>query len=93
VEPDAWLDSLRDDNGKQTGKLASTPEQRGEATREVENDYDSWTKEQLYSKLLLPLVSDTETVVQAVRRYGKLVQKKKPKKKNGVTTASSSSSF
>jgi hypothetical protein len=89
VEPDAWLDSLRDDNGKQTGELASTPEQRGEAKRQVENDYDSWTKEQLYSKLL-PLVSDTETVVQAVRRYGQPVQKKKPKKKNGVTTAPSS---
>jgi CD2 antigen cytoplasmic tail-binding protein 2 len=91
-EPDAWLDSLQDDNGKQTGEIASSVPERKEAKREVE-DYDSWTKEQLYSKII-PLVSDTETVAQAVRRYGQLVQKKKPsgKKKNGVTAPSSSSS-
>lgn len=79
-EPDAWLDSLTDENGKQSADIAVQKES-------IENDedvkfMDRWTKEKLFSKIL-PLLRDTETVAQAVRRYGQLV-KRKGRRKNGA---------
>ena len=98
-EPDAWLDSL-EDNGESSGKNdvdgsvnSGSKESRIFAVvrKSVEKkptpsiDVDNLSKHELYGKIL-PLVSDTETVSQAVRRYGLLLRRKhrKESKNNGT---------
>jgi GYF domain len=68
VEADAWLDSL--DSADKSVQIARPKEKM-----EVENEMDQWTKEELYASIL-PLVSDTETILQAVVRYGNLIKKR-----------------
>jgi CD2 antigen cytoplasmic tail-binding protein 2 len=102
-EPDAWIESLNDDNGKDTDASSSgidklsgtdsritamvldnqqTIKKKAAATALV--NMDDLSLETLYNKIL-PLLSDTESVTQAVRRYGLLLKRKhKPgRAKNG----------
>jgi CD2 antigen cytoplasmic tail-binding protein 2 len=90
-EPDAWADSLRDENGNPTTDLAVVPPATKDSTttrsttssknKSLQENLDDWTKEQLYARIL-PLVSDSETIANAIRRYGQLVkQQQKGKKK------------
>jgi CD2 antigen cytoplasmic tail-binding protein 2 len=90
-EPDAWLDTLNDENenGKQSSNLAYVP--KAKAKKEPEESLDDWTKEQLYRKIL-PLVSDTETVAKAVRRYGQLLKQKRGAK-NGPNSSTETQNF
>jgi CD2 antigen cytoplasmic tail-binding protein 2 len=92
-EPDAWLEQIQKDQEENDVVTTTTRAARTAAAAAVKEQpetqepaIDSWTKEQLYSKIL-PLVSDTETVTQAVRRYGFLIkqqqQQKKKKNANG----------
>jgi CD2 antigen cytoplasmic tail-binding protein 2 len=95
-EPDAWLDSLEDSTtGNSGGKLAS---QNSTAAREApavskikrKNEKESsenLTKEELYMKIL-PLISDKETITQAVRRYGQVAKQNKNGKKNSEISSS-----
>lgn len=69
-EPDAWLDSLNDDNKKATFAKPNVK-------ASDENDADDLTQEELYARIL-PLVSDSETILQALVRYGNLI-KRQPK--------------
>jgi GYF domain len=66
-EPDAWFDSLNDGNKKATfaKPKVKVPD---------ENDADDWTQEELYARIL-PLVSDSETILQALVRYGDLIKR------------------
>lgn len=74
-EPDAWLESLSSRNDE------SEREQRGhQPLTKPQPDFeksnmDDWPKESLYAKII-PLVSDTETVMQAIARYGHLLKRK-----------------
>jgi CD2 antigen cytoplasmic tail-binding protein 2 len=70
-EPDAWVESLAD----QKGNVASIPEKQDDKGTEM----DGWTQEELYAKII-PLVSDTESVLQAVSRYGGLLKRHKAAK-------------
>ncbi|KAG7371438.1 GYF domain containing protein [Nitzschia inconspicua] len=85
-EPDAWADSLRDDDGNPTTYLAKIPETTKTTTastsnrRSAQDELDDLTKEQLYDRIL-PLVSDSETVARAIRRYGQLVKQQRIQKK------------
>jgi hypothetical protein len=81
-EPDAWLDSLTDENGKQSSGFAVSSTAVAGEDDDKQKPMDGWTKEELYSKIL-PFVSDTETVAQAVRRYGQLVKQNRGKQKSG----------
>lgn len=65
-EPDAWLDSLNEDYKK---PHVANPKSKPAA----ENDMDDWTREELYAKIL-PLVSDSESILQALVRYGNLIK-------------------
>ena len=89
-EPDAWLDTLNDEEGKQSSKLASIPQPREE--KEGEDSLDNLTKEDLYRKML-PLVGDTESVAQAVRRYGQLAKTQRGSKNKGTNTTTESQKF
>lgn len=98
-EPDAWLDELDDSaidstyEPRNSEKLRRTRNRSTDIKQQRGESADKWTKEQLYSKIL-PLVSDTETVSQAVRRYGLLLKRKRSvgtknggKDTNGTTTS------
>ena len=92
-EPDAWLDSLEADAESEgikadPGKPSNTQSRISALVRKPVSkkrspsiDTDELSMHELYGKIL-PLVSDTETVSQAVRRYGQLLKRKQHK--NGV---------
>jgi hypothetical protein len=82
-EPDAWLDSLNDESETATKKLAPSATLVSKIEKkENSRPLDDLTKEQLYMKVL-PLISDTETVAQAVRRYGAVAKQNQKRKKAG----------
>lgn len=66
-EPDAWLESL----GDEKQDFARRPDEPEEDTQ-----MDDCTKEEMYANIL-PLVSESETVLQALIRYGHLIKQKK----------------
>jgi CD2 antigen cytoplasmic tail-binding protein 2 len=71
-EPDAWLESLSD--GKQGQQVASIPET---TTMDAEtNGINDLSKEDLVSKIV-PLISEDESVLQAVVRFGNLLKRNK----------------
>jgi CD2 antigen cytoplasmic tail-binding protein 2 len=89
-EPDAWLDSLEENQyaarkGKQKS-VPTAPKPPPKTTSNSANDIDSWTEEQLYAKIL-PLVSDTETVMKAIVRYGNLIKQNKSAAKGMAQTS------
>ncbi|CAJ1943196.1 unnamed protein product [Cylindrotheca closterium] len=82
-EPDAWLDSLGDErNAVPSSKSILQPPKDTENTEDKPENLDGLTKEQLYLKVL-PLINGTETVAQAVRRYGAVSKQSKLKSKKG----------
>jgi CD2 antigen cytoplasmic tail-binding protein 2 len=85
-EPDAWADSLRDEDGNPTTDLArdTVPKVASSSSgrKSSQENLDDWTKEQLYGRIL-PLVSDTETVAKAIRRYGQIVKQQRKQKGGG----------
>jgi CD2 antigen cytoplasmic tail-binding protein 2 len=68
-EPDAWLESLAENK-----QVASIPTKEEDKSGGME--MDDWSQEELYAKII-PLVSDTESVLQAVARYGGLLKRRK----------------
>ncbi|KAG7343736.1 GYF domain containing protein [Nitzschia inconspicua] len=95
-EPDAWADSLRDDDGNPTTDLAKIPvttttTASTSTRRSAQDELDDLTKEQLYERIL-PLVSDSETVARAIRRYGQLVKQQRIQKKQQQRQEQGSSS-
>jgi CD2 antigen cytoplasmic tail-binding protein 2 len=82
-QPDAWLDSLNDESETATNKLAPSSALVSKIEeKENSRSLDNLTKEQLYMKVF-PLISDTETVAQAVRRYGAVAKQNQKRKKAG----------
>ena len=91
-EPDAWLDSLEDngesrekndvdgslDSGSKESRIFAVVRKSVEKKPAPSIEVDNLSKHELYGKIL-PLVSDTETVSQAVRRYGLLLRRKHKK--------------
>ena len=76
-EPDAWLESLSD--GKQGQQVASIPET---TTTDAEtNSINDLSKEDLVSKIV-PLITEDESVLQAVVRFGNLLKRNKRKSTN-----------
>ncbi|KAL7576481.1 hypothetical protein ACA910_017986 [Epithemia clementina (nom. ined.)] len=92
-EPDAWLDSLREGGDEEViytsnGKLDSSQQQLQQEQSSDgggSNKIDSWSREELYSKLV-PLVSDTETVASALIRYGQLIKQQQGGKHSKPTS-------
>jgi len=78
-EPDAWLESL-----SESKEVSSIPE-RMNVEEEEGTSMDDLSKEELYNKIV-PLVSNSESVLQAVARYGGLLKrhKKSSKVSDGV---------
>ncbi|KAL3943602.1 MAG: hypothetical protein SGBAC_002346 [Bacillariaceae sp.] len=85
-EPDAWLDSLGDEGDAPSSKSVLQPGNGTEDTEKKIDDTDSLTKVQLYMKML-PLMNGTETVAQAVRRYGAVSKRSKLQSKKGDHSA------
>ncbi|GKY98810.1 hypothetical protein MPSEU_000837100 [Mayamaea pseudoterrestris] len=75
-EPDAWLESLREENGRGAALYASAKDNDSESeTEDGSVRMDDLDKNDLYATII-PLVSDTETIMQAIIRYGNLVKRK-----------------
>lgn len=88
-EPDAWLDSLSDSKEAFAEKTRSEDDSSKASS---DNDMNILSPEELYAKII-PLVSDTETVMQALVRYGNLIKRKPFKRHNGSkSTAKDTSS-
>lgn len=98
-EPDAWLESLQQDgkgdqNSHYKGKRRdddgnssdSGSEDQVNAEMEDQKKMDNWSKDDLYDTII-PLVSDTETIMEAIIRYGALL--KRAPGKNTTTSSSS----
>jgi len=89
-EPDAWADGLSADdsaankNKKQRQRRSEESEdsEEEESTNAPRDPIDDWTNEELLAKIL-PLVSDTETVAQAIVRYGNLLKRTAPSRGSG----------
>ena len=99
-EPDAWLESL---GGIQNDEHvyyyhpppSSSPDPPHpksstdlSTTRRTPNTLEERTPQQLYAQIL-PYVSDTETILQAIARYGNIMKThttSNPKKQRGKTT-------
>eukprot|EP00977_Amphora_coffeiformis_P014227 scaffold3939_cov166-Amphora_coffeaeformis.AAC.16 len=92
-EPDAWLDSIE---GKEDEMIeASTAKANAKNYGGYDDDdsdagndtpgskMDTWTEDELYAQII-PFVSDSETVMQAIARYGNLL--KRGKKEETETT-------
>lgn len=88
-EPDAWLESLGDADQKLPAKQKTASEE--EESSET-GDMDELSREELCAKLI-PLVSDSETVLQALVRYGELIKLGQNMTTNNDKQASSSSSL
>jgi CD2 antigen cytoplasmic tail-binding protein 2 len=88
-EPDAWLDSLNNDNDDKKGSQLAKP-RAAAAERARDNNMDDWTREELYATIL-PLVSDSENILQALVRYGDLIKRHKKTQSKQPSTGSSSS--
>jgi CD2 antigen cytoplasmic tail-binding protein 2 len=80
-EPDAWLDSLSNSKEVFAEKARSEDDS---SSKESTNDMDALSPQELYAKII-PLVSDTETVMQSLVRYGNLLKRKPFKRNNGKT--------
>lgn len=78
-EPDAWVESLKESGSDKQSYFQEEKSYRFSENTE-EGDNDSISKEEWYAKII-PLVSDTETIMQAVVRYGALL-KRQPLKRN-----------
>ena len=98
-EPDAWVDGLdgdqddADPDGNKRMPITSISHRSSAATNN--NDLDQWTDQELYARML-PLVSDTETISEAIIRYGLLLpsrgaqhtqRKKRPRQHGGAVAA------
>lgn len=83
-EPDAWLESLSENK-----EVASVPERMDVEEEGGGTSMDDLSKEELYSKIV-PLMSDSESVLQAVSRYGGLLKRHK-KSSKGSNEADDSS--
>jgi CD2 antigen cytoplasmic tail-binding protein 2 len=77
AEPDAWLENLSD---SKEAFAENTRSEDDSSKASSSDDADILSSEELYAKII-PLVSDTETVMQALVRYGNLI-KRKPFKRN-----------
>jgi hypothetical protein len=80
-EPDAWLDSIEGKEDEIAESSAGKSKSKGGDDEEDEEEesggkMDCWTAEELYAQIV-PLVSDSETVMQAIVRYGKLMKRHK----------------
>ena len=94
-EPDAWLDSIEGKEDEMIETSAAKAGARKHANEDDDDDgddegndtsgskMDTWTDEELYAQII-PFVSDSETVMQAIARYGNLL--KRHKKDESETT-------
>jgi CD2 antigen cytoplasmic tail-binding protein 2 len=90
-EPDAWLESLNEGNAAADDNEDDNDKGKGNSSvdsEDEEEDVPARSKEEWYAKLL-HLVSDTETIMQAVIRYGALLkrQPRTKQKKNHHTSS------
>jgi CD2 antigen cytoplasmic tail-binding protein 2 len=88
-EPDAWADTLmREDDDKDGDSLniAVAKRQPHNNKSVLQEDLDELSKEQLY-KRILTLLGETESIMQAIQRYGKLVKNPRKQKYGGKKNA------
>jgi len=71
-EPDAWFDSLNEEDQQELAKVKKNDLSSIEVTDK--DSMDDWSKEDLYSKIIT-LVSDSETILNALVRYGNLIKR------------------
>lgn len=85
-EPDAWLDSLNNDNDDKKGSQKIAKPRA--AVERKQRAMDDWTKDELYATLLPLVSSDTESVLQALVRYGDLIKRQTKAKNEAALTLS-----
>jgi CD2 antigen cytoplasmic tail-binding protein 2 len=90
-EPDAWLESLEEANDGAPAGLAGSEGSTDKTEEVAPKKQKELTSEELYAKIV-PLVSDTETVLQAIARYGNLLRRGHSKKKKSLRPKNVSSS-
>jgi CD2 antigen cytoplasmic tail-binding protein 2 len=78
-EDDAWLDQLDENDDEEqvpSSKIATNIRTKQEEEEDVgPSQIERLSKQELYEKIL-PLVSDTESVAQAVQRYGAIMKQR-----------------
>ena len=70
-EPDAWVDGLSEEIQESVDD-----DQKQHAAAPRSNPMEDWSREELIAKII-SLVSDTETVLQALVRYGNLIKRQR----------------
>ena len=83
-EPDAWLESIQEKEDEMVGSKTAASSKFNDGTSEEEEDendtsgskMDNWTEEELYAQII-PFVSDNETIMRAIARYGKIIKQHK----------------
>jgi len=94
-EPDAWLESLdertKEEAKNNTASSSSTPRRtfENDNNKDVSKGMDSWSRERLYEKLV-SLMTNKETVLKALVRYGNLIKMEKKQQQKGMTNGGSS---
>lgn len=74
-EPDAWLDDLDDSKTNLTSSIAVRP------AKQRESALDDMAESDLFG-MMVPLMSDGETVLQAISRYGAIIKRNSGKESN-----------
>ncbi|GAX15927.1 hypothetical protein FisN_UnNu078 [Fistulifera solaris] len=68
-EPDAWLDGLENNNSSNEEPAVRSVSRPREKPRAESENWDSMEPAVLYARMI-PLVSESETVLKAIARYG-----------------------
>uniref|UniRef100_A0A7S3VH66 GYF domain-containing protein n=1 Tax=Chaetoceros debilis TaxID=122233 RepID=A0A7S3VH66_9STRA len=107
-EEDAWLDSLNGANkntkeeeneggARSLDSMMLNKNGKKDKDQKIEESSnsisdDSVTKEKIYDQLILLLASNSETVIQALGRYGAIIKREKKKKSHSSATVTDSAS-
>lgn len=89
-EPDAWLESIEGKEDEMIEASSAKASARKPSNNDSDDDdnnnnedegndtsgskMDTWTREELYAQII-PFVSDSESVMQAIARYGSLIKR------------------
>lgn len=90
-EPDGWLDELNEGDGSSDLKDSSTtiynPTKSVTKTARADNSMDDWPEEELYGKIRPSLATESETIMDAISRYGALLKTGTPKARQNAKEA------
>jgi len=85
-EDDAWLEDLDGEKGKPLASEKGPSSDFVPTKKKSESLNDQLTKEEAYDELIPLLSSDSETILQALSRYGAIVKREKKQNKKDSTS-------